>query len=366
MRGIFHAHVLKNLWSNGFLTDYKVVVLGAGGVGKSAITGKFHTVTSSTLTIWPSSLVQFVQGVFIESYDPTIEDSYRKTCDIDSRACTLEILDTAGIEQFTAMRELYIKNGEGFILVYSVTSESSLKELLDLRDQVIRIKGNPNVPMVLVANKTDLESQREVSADLGVRVANSWGRTPYYETSAKYRTNIDEVFSDLVRQIRRRDSAFDSTSFKGHSFEKSIDETSVAHSKHKKHGSNVSNFSIQTATTTPASSIFKLKQRPLSKEVIGNPQLRDSRVPLSPVLLSEEQQQLESQIQNMKFLSEDPVAPPAPLLQLTHKVSHTQLLQHKISRAFTSSKSMPSLRKQAKHKKSAGASKTSNDKCVIC
>ena len=91
------------------MRDYKIVVLGAGGVGKSSIT------------------VQFVQGVYVESYDPTIEDSYRKQIEVDGRACDLEILDTAGVAQFTAMRELYIKSGKGFLLVYSVTDENSSK-----------------------------------------------------------------------------------------------------------------------------------------------------------------------------------------------------------------------------------------------
>lgn len=172
------------------MRDYKIVVLGAGGVGKSAIT------------------VQYVQKIFIESYDPTIEDSYCKKVQLDGRHCTMEILDTAGVEQFTAMRELYIRNGEGFVLVYSVNSESSLRELEELRQQVCRIKDNANVPMVLVGNKCDLEGERQVQPVDGVSQANSWGKVPFYETSAKFRTNIDEVFNDLLRQIIRRDSSF--------------------------------------------------------------------------------------------------------------------------------------------------------------
>lgn len=152
-----------------------------------------------------------MQGVFIDSYDPTIEDSYRKVTTIDNRPCTLEILDTAGVEQFTAIRELYIKNGEGFILVYSVTNEASLQELAELRDQVVRIKENTHVPIVLVANKCDLEQDRAVSAAKGVAIADSWGKVPFYETSAKYRSNVDEIFVDLVRQIMRRDSALGSS-----------------------------------------------------------------------------------------------------------------------------------------------------------
>jgi len=75
------------------MQDIKIVVLGTGGVGKSALT------------------VQFVQGIFVDKYDPTIEDSYRKPFEVDGEQKVLEILDTAGTEQFTAMRDLYMKNG---------------------------------------------------------------------------------------------------------------------------------------------------------------------------------------------------------------------------------------------------------------
>ncbi|EGW34418.1 uncharacterized protein SPAPADRAFT_49461 [Spathaspora passalidarum NRRL Y-27907] len=171
------------------MRDYKIVVLGAGGVGKSSVT------------------VQFVQGVYVESYDPTIEDSYRKQIEIDGRACDLEILDTAGVAQFTAMRELYIKSGKGFLLVYSVTDENSLKELLALREQVLRIKDTDNVPMVLLGNKCDLEEDRVLSIEDGVKVSQDWGLVPFYETSAMYKTNVDEAFIDVVRQIMRKEAA---------------------------------------------------------------------------------------------------------------------------------------------------------------
>ncbi|CAJ0748843.1 14892_t:CDS:2, partial [Entrophospora sp. SA101] len=104
--------------------DYKLVVLGSGGVGKSAFT------------------VQFVQSMFVERYDPTIEDSYRKKVEIDNRICMLEILDTAGTEQFTAMRDLYLKNGHGFILMFSIIDQSTIHDLVEIREQIIRVKNS--------------------------------------------------------------------------------------------------------------------------------------------------------------------------------------------------------------------------------
>ncbi|KAF2843077.1 ras-domain-containing protein [Patellaria atrata CBS 101060] len=167
--------------------EYHIVVLGSGGVGKSCLTA------------------QFVQNVWIESYDPTIEDSYRKAIEVDGRQVILEILDTAGTEQFTAMRELYMKSGQGFLLVFSITSLSSLHELSELRDQILRIKDTDSVPLVLVGNKSDLEEDRAVSRARAFSVSQQWGNCPYYETSARRRANVDEVFIDLCRQIIRRD-----------------------------------------------------------------------------------------------------------------------------------------------------------------
>ncbi|KAK2748918.1 Ras- protein rsr1 [Myotisia sp. PD_48] len=154
--------------------EYHIVVLGAGGVGKSCLTA------------------QFVQNVWIESYDPTIEDSYRKLLEVDGRQCVLEM-------------ELYMKQGEGFLLVFSITSMSSLNELQDLREQIIRIKDDENVPIVIVGNKSDLEEDRAVSRARAFALSQQWGNAPYYETSARRRANVDEAFVDLCRQIIRKD-----------------------------------------------------------------------------------------------------------------------------------------------------------------
>jgi len=164
--------------------EVKVVVMGSGGVGKSAIT------------------VQYISGVFVSRYDPTIEESYRKPVDIEGKTYMLEVLDTAGTQQFTAMRDLYMKNGQGFILVFSLISDSTFHDLALLRNQIAKVKdGEEGLPMVLVGNKADVVDKRAVSAEECKAFATKDFGGHYYETSAKTNTNITEVFEDLVRQI---------------------------------------------------------------------------------------------------------------------------------------------------------------------
>lgn len=97
--------------------------------------------------------------------------------------------------------------GQGFLLVFSITSASSLRELVELREQIVRTKGDPTFPIVLVGNKSDLEEDRAVSRAKAFQLSQSWGNIPYYETSARRATNINEVFIDVCRQIIRKDLA---------------------------------------------------------------------------------------------------------------------------------------------------------------
>jgi len=167
--------------------EYKLVILGGGGVGKSAIT------------------IQFVQNHFLIEYDPTIEDSYRKQVTIDEEPAMLDILDTAGQEEFSAMRDQYMRTGRGFLLVYSVISRESFNEIEKFREQIYRVTDkdfSERIPLVLVGNKCDLELERQVTTQEGADLAKSWN-IPFLETSARTRSNVDEVWFELVREIRK-------------------------------------------------------------------------------------------------------------------------------------------------------------------
>ncbi|EIN04909.1 hypothetical protein PUNSTDRAFT_92355 [Punctularia strigosozonata HHB-11173 SS5] len=168
------------------MRDFNVVVLGAGGVGKSALTARF------------------IRDVFIENYDPTIEEEYRRTLQVDGTLTSLEVLDTAGADQFNAINEMYIKNGRGFLLVFSLTQEASLREVEMLRQQIYRVKGgSAKVPIVVVGTKLDLVNEREVPRSTIQELAARWG-LPFYETSAKRNWQISTPFEDLVRQMLSR------------------------------------------------------------------------------------------------------------------------------------------------------------------
>ena len=99
----------------------------AGGVGKSALT------------------IQLIQNHFVDEYDPTIEDSYRKQVVIDGETCLLDILDTAGQEEYSAMRDQYMRTGEGFLLVFAVNNAKSFDDISSYREQIKRVKDAEEV-----------------------------------------------------------------------------------------------------------------------------------------------------------------------------------------------------------------------------
>ncbi|KAF7721555.1 Ras GTPase [Apophysomyces ossiformis] len=101
-----------------------------------------------------------------------------------------------------AMREQYMRNGEGFVLVYSINSHHSFEEIQTFYEQIRRVKDRDDFPIVLVGNKCDLEHDRRVSYQEGRDLAKQYN-CPFLETSAKQRIKVDDIFYDIVREIRR-------------------------------------------------------------------------------------------------------------------------------------------------------------------
>uniref|UniRef100_A0A1I7XBQ7 C2 domain-containing protein n=1 Tax=Heterorhabditis bacteriophora TaxID=37862 RepID=A0A1I7XBQ7_HETBA len=120
---------------------------------------------------------------------------------IDGETCLLDILDTAGQEEYSAMRDQYMRTGEGFLLVFAVNESKSFENVANYREQIRRVKDSDDVPMVLVGNKCDL-AQRAVDGRTVADAARAYG-IPMVDTSAKTRMGVDDAFYTLVREIRK-------------------------------------------------------------------------------------------------------------------------------------------------------------------
>jgi small GTP-binding protein len=141
------------------MNDYNIVVVGCSGVGKSALI-KYFIVDGDTLVI--------------------------------------DILDTSSDEGNT-----FLRMGQGFVLMFSITLWNTFREIISFRDQILHINNKEIVPMVLVGNKADLGNEREVSQIEGSELARAFS-VPFFETSTKSLQNVTETFFELVRQIRNR------------------------------------------------------------------------------------------------------------------------------------------------------------------
>lgn len=164
---------------------HKVIVVGAGGTGKSALT------------------LQFMYDEFVVDHEPTKADSYRKNIMIpgEDSESAIDILDTAGQEDYAAIRDNYLRSGEGFLCVFALDDRVSFTEVADFHDQILRVHENGK-PMILVGNKSDLSDRRAVSLEECRIRAQEWG-IPYIETSAKTKENVDAAFFDLMKLIKQ-------------------------------------------------------------------------------------------------------------------------------------------------------------------
>jgi len=155
------------------------------GVGKSAVT------------------IQFTEGHFAEPYSPTIENTFQKLIRHKGVEYQTDILDTAGQDEYQIFHTRYAMGIHGYILMYSIVSRRSFDMVSTIRDKLLNAVGTEDIPHVLVGNKNDLVHEREVGAEEGQRLADEWG-VPFIESSAKFNSNVEEVFRKLIATCEQR------------------------------------------------------------------------------------------------------------------------------------------------------------------
>lgn len=126
----------------------------------------------------------------------------RSLAQIDGESVVLDILDTAGQEEYSAMRDNYMRTGGGFMIVFAITSKASFDEVPGFRNQVLRVKDATEIPILMVGNKCDLENDRQVSKADAQALASSFN-IQYMEASAKSGYNVREAYFTLVREVKR-------------------------------------------------------------------------------------------------------------------------------------------------------------------
>ncbi|XP_038171861.1 GTPase ERas [Arvicola amphibius] len=174
------------------LPEYKAVVVGASGVGKSALT------------------IQMTHNCFVKDHDPTIQDSYWKEVALDNGGYILNVLDTAGQDIHRSLRDQCLAASDGVLGVFALDDPSSLDQL-----QQIWSSWSPHQkqPLVLVGNKCDLVTTTGDAHAAAAVLAHKWG-APFVKTSAKTRQGVEEAFSLLVHEIQRAQEAVVESSMK--------------------------------------------------------------------------------------------------------------------------------------------------------
>ena len=158
-----------------------MAVIGKGVVGKSSLT------------------YRFINYKLPQGHDPTIEDRYKTNTTINNQLYSIEILDTAGEDDYQNMMDMWINFGEGFLLVFALNDKESFSLLRSKRERILKGKHGQKTPMLLVGNKNDLKD-RQVQFSEAKQLADLWG-IEYIETSAKTNTNCIVIFEKLAAQI---------------------------------------------------------------------------------------------------------------------------------------------------------------------
>ena len=158
-----------------------MVMCGSGAVGKTLL------------------IRRLILNQFLEEYDPTIQDSYRKQIGINGESVLLDVLDTAGGEEFTSMTDQWIRERKIFFLCFAINSRRSWEDVVNYRKRLLRSKDDDDKDwsMVLVSTKGDLENYRTVTREEILERMHEWN-IPFIETSAKENKNVEFVYQQAV------------------------------------------------------------------------------------------------------------------------------------------------------------------------
>ncbi|CAJ0763169.1 16066_t:CDS:2, partial [Entrophospora sp. SA101] len=133
-----------------------------------------------------------------KTYHPTIEDSYRKQVEIDNQPCGLDVLETAGQGEHIPLWDQWIRDGKGFLLVYSISSHPTFEQVEMFKDQIIGVKGSNKIPLILVGNKCDRHTEYEVLSEEGMNMTKRLG-CELVESSVKTFVNVNTVV-EMIEQ----------------------------------------------------------------------------------------------------------------------------------------------------------------------
>ncbi|NXE17210.1 REBL1 GTPase, partial [Lophotis ruficrista] len=175
---------------------------------------------------------QFVEGTFVECYEPTVESTYNKMVVVGKDEFQLQLVDTAGWvrlgggcgvgegllapqpalpssqDEYSILPHSFVIGVHGYVLVYSVTSLRSFQVVKTLRNKLYESRGRRRMPVVLVGNKVDLPLQsREVKTDEGKKLVESWGSV-FLESSAKESQVTQGIFTKIIEEIDRVDNSY--------------------------------------------------------------------------------------------------------------------------------------------------------------
>ncbi|KAF1933474.1 rheb small monomeric GTPase RhbA [Didymella exigua CBS 183.55] len=161
----------------------KMAIVGSRAVGKSSMT------------------VQFVDGHFVDSYYPTIENTFSKMIKWKNQDFATEIIDTAGQDEYSILNSKHFIGIHGYMIVYSVASKQSFEMARIIRDKILNHLAVEWVPLVIVGNKSDLRpEQRQVTPEDGKQLAQEF-KCGWTEASARYNENVEKAFQLLIEQV---------------------------------------------------------------------------------------------------------------------------------------------------------------------